>query len=238
MTREGQAAFETHAADYESQLAQGLSLSGESKAYFARGRIAHLRAWWEGESRSEPARIVDYGCGMGDVAALLSEAFPGAQVVGVDPSRRLLEHARATFADGRVSFERIEGFRVPLEIAADLVHLNGVVHHVPAAERPHLFAALHAALVPGGVAAVFENNPLNPGTRAVMRRIPFDRGCSPVPARSVRVGLEDAGLRVLRTRFLFWFPRPFRALRPLERYLERVPFGAQYGVIAERAGAP
>ncbi len=229
-----QRAFETHAAEYESQLQQGLSLSGESKAYFARGRLDHLRSWWDLTHRREPSRILDYGCGMGDVTALLAETFPGAAVIGADPSEQLIESARTAFSDRRVSFVRLDGFGAPAGDPYDLVHVNGVIHHVPEPQRPLLYAALYDAVAPSGVAAVFENNPLNPGTRAVMRRIPFDRGCAPVSARSVRAGLERAGLRVVRTRFLFWFPRPLRGLRPLEPHLDRIPLGAQYGVLAER----
>jgi len=228
------APFDSRADDYQDQLQQGLRLSGESKEHFARARLAHLRRWWGRTARPEPARILDYGCGVGDVALLLAEAFPRARVLGADPSPRFIEQASRELGSERVSFVRLDGYSALDAEPADLVHLNGVVHHVPPAERGPFFAALARAVRPGGVVALFDNNPLNPGTRAIMRRIPFDRGCDPVPAGGVRAGLEAAGLRVLQTRFLFWFPAALRALRPLERGLERVPLGAQYAHYAER----
>jgi hypothetical protein len=93
---------------------------------------------------------------------------------------------------------------------------------------------LRDVLAPAGWLALFENNPWNPGARMVMRRIPFDRAAVPLSPPETRRLLETAGLRVHGTRSLFYFPRPLAALRPLERYLARVPLGAQYWVLASR----
>lgn len=80
--------------------------------------------------------------------------------------------------------------------------------------------------------AIFDNNPLNPGARLVMRRIPFDRGAAMISAWRVRRLLGAAGIgALLPTRFLFFFPRPLAWLRFAERGLARVPLGAQYCVI-------
>ena len=84
--------------------------------------------------------------------------------------------------------------------------------------------------------ALFENNPLNPGTRLVMARIPFDRDAIAVPFWEAQRRLVEAGLRVVETGHLFFFPRFLRALRPLEPLLLRLPLGAQYGVIAIAPG--
>jgi hypothetical protein len=46
--------------------------------------------------------------------------------------------------------------------------------------------------------------------------------------------LRDTGFEVLRTEFLFIFPRAFRRLRPLERALTRFPLGAQYHVLCRK----
>ncbi len=230
-TEDGRAAFDSHASEYETQCMEGLSLSGESKAYFAEGRIAFLRAWWESEGRPAPETIVDYGCGVGDVAPLLAEAFPASRIVGVDPSSACIARANEQFAGERIRFETMEGFRAE---EADLIHLNGVVHHVPPAEREALFGALAAATRAGGVVALFENNPANPGTRLVMSRIPFDRDAVLVWPLEARRRLRAAGLSPEITRYLFYFPAALGALRPAERWLGRVPLGAQYGVLAVR----
>ena len=108
------------------------------------------------------------------MTALLAKAFPAAQVEGFDPSPRCVERAFARYASDRVRFELLRGFGSWTR-PADLVYLNGVVHHVPPAGRPDLFRAVTANVAPGGVVALFENNPIYPGTHRVMARIKFDR---------------------------------------------------------------
>ena len=51
--RPSEQAFDSHAQDYESQLMQGLRLSGESKEFYARGRLVHLKARWRAMGRLE-----------------------------------------------------------------------------------------------------------------------------------------------------------------------------------------
>jgi len=233
MAGDARRAFDSHAADYEAELDRGLRLSGEGKQYFALGRLAALRRVWTAAGRAEPRCVLDYGCGIGDVTALLADCFPRAEVIGVDPSERCIERAVRDHAGPRVRFSRLDGFEPPAP-PADLVHLNGVVHHVPPGDRATLFAALASATRRGGAVALFENNPWNPGTRLVMARIAFDRDANPIAAPAARSALCATGLQLLATRFLFYFPAPLARLRPLERALERVPLGAQYLVLAER----
>lgn len=227
----GPQAFDPHAADYEAKLMRGLSLSGEGPAYFAAGRVGWVRDWWRRAGLTEPRRIVDYGCGVGETTALLARRFPEARVLGLDPSRRCIERASGRWADDRVRFQVSSQASGGGE-TADLIYLNGVVHHVPPEERPRLFDDLAGSLAPGGVVALFENNPLNPGTRWVMARIVFDRDAVPLYAREARKRLQAAGLDPISTTYLFYFPRFLRPLRPVERLLGRVPLGAQYGVLS------
>jgi hypothetical protein len=49
--------------------------------------------------------------------------------------------------------------------------------------------------------------------------------------------LSQAGLKVLRTDHLFFFPARLAALRPLERWLRRVPLGGQYLVLVQKPQA-
>ena len=45
---------------------------------------------------NSPARVVDLGCGAGNVTAILKQRFPAAEVIGIDGSAAMLEKARAT----------------------------------------------------------------------------------------------------------------------------------------------
>jgi hypothetical protein len=67
-----------------------------------------------------------------------------------------------------------------------------------------------------------------------MSRIPFDRDAKLISPPRARNLLARAGFGVLRTDFLFFFPRLLAALRPLEVTLSRIPAGAQYLVLCRK----
>src|SRR4051812_9926026 len=221
--------FDCAHSEYDRALDRGLSLSGEHREYFAQGRVSFLRECLAGLG-DRPLRALDFGCGAGETAPILRRTL-NVDVVGVDTSSTLLDAARGARHEG-VRFTLRE--ELAPDASFDLAYCNGVFHHIPVAERGAAIAYLRDSLRPGGVFAFWENNPWNPGTRLVMRRIPFDRDAILVwPAEARRI-LCAGGFEILRTDFLFLFPHALRALRGLERPLSRLPLGGQYQVLARR----
>lgn len=223
--------FDAYAEAYDADLARGLALSGEDKRYFARGRVAWLAARLR-ELGAAPRSVLDFGCGIGTAAPLLVEMLDAGAVVGVDQSEESLALARRTIASERVEFVSLAVFRPAASF--DLVFTNGVFHHVPVEERSGALALVHRALRPGGLFALWENNAWNPGTRWVMRRIPFDRDAVPLSPPGARRLVRGGGFEVLRTDFLFVFPRILRVLRRFEPALASLPLGAQYLVLCRK----
>lgn len=217
--------------EYDEMLYRGLKLSGETREFFMRGRIADLAATLS--ARAEPRRILDLGCGLGHTAAHLASVYPAARVLGVDTAAKALEYAALRYGGERVSFSHLDEF-VP-KGDFDLCHVNGVFHHIPPADRPEAVRTVLASLSPGGLFAFFENNPWNFGTRIVMSRIPFDRDADTLSPLDARALLDSCGFRSIRpTRYLFFFPRPLRWLRFAEPHLRRAPLGAQYWLLGQK----
>ena len=223
--------FDTYADDYDAALAEGLSASGESRDYFARERLRWLAGQLAGRGIA-PRTALDFGCGVGAATPFWREFFPEAMTLGVDVSARSLEVARREQGSPEAQFQTLAD-HLP-DGSRDLAFCNGVFHHIPPAERAAALAYVHGSLAPGGLFAFWENNPWNPGTRYVMHRIPFDRDAVLISPPHARHLLTAAGFEVLRTDFLFLFPRALSALRPLEPPLSRLPFGAQYQVLCRR----
>lgn len=216
-------------ARYEAELGRGLVLSGEDSSFFARGRVARVAEVCR-HAGLAPSALLEFGCGTGINLPWLRDAFPGARLVGLERSPEMLSAARGRFAGEPIELVRDEAFDETGTI--DLVFVNGVFHHIEPSERPAAIAAIRQCMAPGGLLALFENNPLNPGAMWVMKRIPFDRDARPIwPWALVRL-VREAGFTVPRVRSYFYFPRALRLLRPLEPALERLPLGAQYAVYA------
>jgi SAM-dependent methyltransferase len=223
--------FDDYAGSYDSALNRGLSLSGESKEYFAHARVRWLAARLSDLGVQAP-HILDYGCGTGGTSPELLEQLHARMVVGVDASRESLDVARRVHADPRLQFKNI----IDLEPSGqfEIVYCNGVFHHVEPDQRLDALGYVHRSLSKGGYFGFWENNPWNPGTWLVMRRIPFDRDAKPLSPPHARRLLTRAGFDVLRTDFLFLFPRVLSALRPLEARFARFPAGAQYMVLCRK----
>ena len=226
--------FDAYAAEYDAALQQGLSVSGEAKEYFARGRINWLA---QGLARlgEAPQSILDFGCGTGTSSRLFREIFPPAEVLGVDVSAKSLELARQLHADLRIKFASLAEYRP--EERFHLAFCNGVFHHIPLRERPGAVDFIFRSLRPGGVLAFWENYPWNPGTRLVMKRIPFDRDALPLSPLAASRLLRAGGFQRVQTDFLFIFPRILKGLRGLEPLLSRLPLGAQYQVLCRKPAA-
>lgn len=218
---------------YDADLARGLSLSGENRDHFARGRLAALADHVVRQKAAPPARILDYGCAAGETTALLAERWPQAQVVGVDTSASLIAEAQRQNRCDRCSFWATSA--LPADRSFDLVYCNGVFHHIVPAERAGVLDWIRSRLAPGGLFALWENNGWNPGVRWIMSRVAFDRDAVLLsPPGAIRM-LRQAGFAVVSLEFHFVFPKWLGALRPIERFVRRFPFGAQYQVLARRA---
>ena len=227
-------AFDAYAESYDDALNRGLAVAGEGKEYFARRRIE----WVAGRLRGlgvAPRSVLDYGCGTGSSIPYLMEVFGPDRITGLDVSDRSLALARREHGSDRVGFRTVEGFQP--DGSYDLAFCNGVFHHIPPAARASAVDTIRRSLRPGGVFAFWENNPWNPGTRLVMRRIPFDRDAITMSPPEARRLLRSRGFEIVRTEFLFIFPRFLGLLRAVEPFVAGAPFGAQYMILC-RNGPP
>ena len=218
-------------SSYDEMLQQGLDLSGETKDYFIDGRIAHLRGALEGDHTT--ASIMDFACGVGDASVRLADALDAKSVIGVDVAPGALDEARRRIDDPRVRFALLDD--VVADEQFDLCYVNGAFHHIPPAQRLSVTRRIHSLLHPGGVLALFENNPWSVPARLVMRRIPFDRDARMLrPAAALALLRESGFATPASASYLFFFPKQLAGLRRFEPSLHRIPLGAQYLALGRR----
>ncbi|MFL6229569.1 MAG: class I SAM-dependent methyltransferase [Pyrinomonadaceae bacterium] len=224
--------FDDFADDYDAALGASLTATGEDKHYFARRRVEWLARRLR-ERGASSRSVLDFGCGTGSSTPYLFEGLSAESVVGIDVSPRSLDVARNLYgAGGRAKFETLDDYRPAAEL--DLAFSNGVFHHIPLQERARAVGIVHRALRPGGLFALWENNPWNPGTRYVMSNCAFDEDAITLSPPEARRLVRAGGFEVLGTDFLFIFPRALHFLRGLEPLAARLPLGGQYLVLCRK----
>ena len=101
---------------------------------------------------AEEGRLLDLGCGTGNLISFLLERFPQAEIVGLDPSAGMREVAARRFSDNpRVSIS--EGDALDIPFPDDHFHCvtsNLALHHVPPDERERCAAEMSRVLNRGG----------------------------------------------------------------------------------------
>ncbi len=124
------------------------------------------------EPRDAP-RVLDLGCGTGELTRLAHERLGARETLGVDSSQAMLAKA-AAHAGGGVSF-RTGDIATFAEGGFDVVLSNAAVHWVP--DHPSLLPRLAALLAPGGQLAIQmpanESHPSHAVAREVAREPAF-----------------------------------------------------------------
>ena len=97
-----------------------------------------------------PVRVVDLGCGTGNVTRLLAARWPQAQVIGVDSSPEMLSAARQ--GGGAIDYVQGDMGEWSAEQPVDVLFSNAALHWLGG--HGALFPRLLSMVAPGGVLAV------------------------------------------------------------------------------------
>jgi SAM-dependent methyltransferase len=229
-TQDHKPEFDEFATDYDEALNRGLKLSGEGKAYFAEGRMRHLRTRLSLYS-FVPSKVLDFGCGTGSATPFFFQILEAESLLGLDPSEESLKEARLKWVEFPADFSSETRNR---DGQIDLAFCNGVFHHIVPEERDAALTTVWDHLKPGGWFAFWENNPWNPLTRYAMYLVPFDKNAILVWPQEARRLLLSRGFQVRHTDYAFFFPKCLSLFRPLERWLQWLPMGGQYLVLCQK----
>jgi trans-aconitate 2-methyltransferase len=94
-------------------------------------------------------RVLDAGCGTGQVTTLLRDRLPHGEVVALDGSASMIERARARLGEDRVEYVVADLSRpLPFQEPVDAILSTATFHWIP--DHAALFANLAAVLRGGG----------------------------------------------------------------------------------------
>jgi demethylmenaquinone methyltransferase/2-methoxy-6-polyprenyl-1,4-benzoquinol methylase len=119
----------------------------------------------------ERPRVLDVATGTGDLAIAIARACPGAQVIGLDPSPRMLAIARAKLARRGLDVTLIEGDAQELPFKScelDAATIAFGIRNVP--DRARALRELARVVRPGGRIAVLELGEPRAGVMAHLAR--------------------------------------------------------------------
>jgi len=219
--------FDDYQKTYNELLQNQVRFFDKNDTYFAEYKIKIVRRYARKDS---PAKILEYGCGIGRNLGFLRKHFPDAQVYGCDISGESLETAKREqpgvhlFMLGK---ERIEE-------KFDLIVMANVMHHISPELRLAALRDMDRMLEENGSLFIFEHNPYNPVTRHLVNTCPFDKDAVLVKPAELRMLAAVAGLRMGRVNYTLFFPSFLKVFRFCEPLLAWVPLGGQYFMRAKK----
>ena len=223
------AEFDQYVESYEAMHRKSIAFAGTETSYFAEYKIAVAAKLISGCQS-----ILDFGAGTGNSIPYFRRYFPEAVLTCADVSERSLEFASRRFP-GRESFVQINERSVPLpDDSFDLIFTACVFHHIPESEHQLWLRELRRIATPNGKLILFEHNPANPLTLRAVNTCEFDKDAVLIPNRKMSARFADAGWKIPTTRFHVFFPGFLGKLRPMEKYLDWIPMGGQYSIIAQK----
>ncbi len=122
-----------------------------------------------------PRRVLEWGCGTGELAHFLAEA-PSTTVTGADLSHGFIAEARRRFSSPQLEFVQADlstpAGRASAGLEWDAIVGNGILHHL----YHHMgdaLASMRSMLKPGGQLVFWEPNLFNPYVYAIFSFAPL-----------------------------------------------------------------
>jgi ubiquinone/menaquinone biosynthesis C-methylase UbiE len=236
-TKRADPEFDRYADDYHGRIDHPLRhLAGGASNYFIELKcleLANLLA----ELSLEPSQltVADVGCGIGDFERQLTIQFQ--HLISLDLSMEMLSRAQDAKGNLTLNYLCADAGRIPMPAdTADLVFASCLLHHLPMENMAQTFQELYRICKPGGWVVLFEHNPLNPLTQAVVRTTPLDQGAHLLSASTVRTSMCEHGFEAIQRRYILFAPARFDRwlYHRMRRRLYPFPFGAQYLVMGRK----
>lgn len=220
--------FDKYSGDYKNILENCISGAGDSHVYFSQYKADYLsrRVIRHGDNY----KLLDFGCGVGILSDCINNTMPGIQLDGYDISSKSISEISEKLTEQGVFTNNLND----LPGDYNVIVISNVMHHIPPCNRMEIFSMLKGLLAHKGEIVVIEHNPLNPLTRRIVDKCPFDEDAVLLPRSEVLSYFSESHMRILHSDYIVFFPALLKFMRFFERYLAFVPIGAQYVVVGEK----
>ena len=223
--------FDSYSKNYNELLNNSIRQTGYDVENLVAAKLHKLRSLFPSLSE-KPFRLLDFGCGVGNLYGQIVEFFPAAIYTGVDPSKDSILKARSHY-HGDANFQE-DSCKLWEKNEYDLIFSSGVFHHIPHVEHKVLIDKLSSLLKKGGILVIWEHNPLNPVTQKIVRDCPFDEDAVLVPSKNLKNLFTQVSLSNIQVIYTTFFPKFLSTLNFMDPYLGWLPLGGQYLVTGQK----
>jgi ubiquinone/menaquinone biosynthesis C-methylase UbiE len=229
------AQFDHIADEYIALHSRNIKASGESPEFFARYKVEDVSREIR-KAKIKAQDILDFGSGIGNSLPHFTDFFPLAAITCADVSHRSLDISRLRHKHIQARHVEIEEFKLPFQDGSfDLCFSACVFHHISHSEHEHWLAELKRVTRKDGVLIIFEHNPMNPLTVSAVRDCPFDEDAVLISAGALKQRIRNAGWTNTEAVYRMFFPSFLSFARPAEKFMRKLPLGAQYFVVARNS---
>ncbi|MBD2057779.1 class I SAM-dependent methyltransferase [Oculatella sp. FACHB-28] len=168
--------------------------------------------------QSKPRRILDLGCGTGSTTLLLKQAFPQAEVIGLDLSPYMLvvaDHkARNAKLDIQFQHGKAEQTGFP-DASFDLVTASLLFHETPPAISREILRECFRLLKVGGEVAILDGNQATIRQTAWLTEVFEEPYIKDYAAGSVDAWMGAAGFGSVQTEDIWWVQQVTHGVKPI-----------------------
>tara|TARA_B100000941_G_C28465594_1_gene533342 strand:+ start:421 stop:1110 length:690 start_codon:yes stop_codon:yes gene_type:complete len=215
--------FDYFAENYNNTIIKASKFISKSNFdYFANYKIKRLKS----AITFQPLKILDYGCGIGNLVPEIKKNFPNSEIYGHEVSKKSLGVALSRFP-------YLKKFNV--NDRYDLIIFCGVFHHCSESEQLEIFNSLENITKKNSKVVVFEHNPKNFITRRIVRNCELDKDAILIDIKSLINKFEKENYKCENYEFIFFLPPILRILNFIEYFLKKIPFGCQYFTIYKKS---
>ncbi len=123
---------------YERLWAQHFSLGPARKLI-----VSHIQ-----QEGFQPKKILDIGCGVGQLVHDLSLVFPNALITGADTSPGMIETARKDHSGSNIQYLNVPIEEIPDQEKFDVIVSTHALPYFP--NKPRALSTMHQLINPGG----------------------------------------------------------------------------------------
>lgn len=168
--------------------------------------------------QTQPRRILDLGCGTGSTTLMLKQAFPQAEVIGLDLSPYMLvvaEHkAKQAGLEIQWHHRKAEQTRFP-DASFDLVTASLLFHETPPIVAQTILQESYRLLTSGGEVLILDGNQKTLRQTQWLTQIFEEPYIQAYANESIDAWMGAAGFGAIRTQDFWWIHQVTRGVKPL-----------------------